>query len=212
MQFRNVGLIFAATLGLAGMANADLLSVSGMTPGKFVAVSITFNGTTASTFAGAQNTTFQGDTFDAYCVDLEHFNYFPASYNVNALDAATSLSNGSRVSKLYNKYAGTVTGDAAAALQLAIWDVIYDNGDGLDNGIFKSTAGGAIATNYSAFIADNLAGVSDFATFFQPDPYNGNQNQGLIGPGKYNPVPEPASFLAFALAAPALLRRRKKSA
>jgi hypothetical protein len=204
--------IVAASLGIAASANADLLSVSGMTPGKFSIVSINYNGNTSTIFAGAQTATYQGDTFDAYCVDLDHYNNFPTSYNVNAQDAASALTNGSRAAKLYNQFAGTATGDIAAALQLALWDIVYDNGDGLGNGLFKASATSSITNAYNSMLAANLTSTSDLATFFEPDPYVGNKNQGLIGPGKYSPVPEPASFLAFALAAPALLRRRKKAA
>ncbi len=128
--------------------------------------------------------TFSGYSF---CVDLDHFIGLPTEYEVEVL-STSQLPHGSRAAWLYNSFAPSAnTTLEAAGLQLAIWDVVYDNGDGLSTGIFRYTGGLAAeaATDANTFLASS-AGKSSSADYLKPT--------GVYGQGMLHSVPEPGTL------------------
>lgn len=142
-----------------------------------------------------------------YCVDLDHLISLPTEYEVDPLTTA-SLTNGGRAAWLYQTYSGLSTVSAkAAALQLALWDVVVDNGDGFATGSFRYTGGlaSSVATEASGMIAASAGQLSQ-AAYFRP---TAGYGQAMIGP-----VPEAGSLvllglgLFFSVGGMALRRRR----
>jgi hypothetical protein len=150
-----------------------------------------------------------------YCVDLQSMAGNGGATKTNTL----SLNAGLTIGHLLHAYAPTIhaTGDkhGATALQLAIWDLLYDSADGnmvqnthqisLTGGNFKANN---IKVNGVAF--DPTAYFNMFESGFNEwgvgDVYSG---AGSIQ--SFATVPEPASIAALAVGAAALLRRRKAS-
>jgi hypothetical protein len=210
--------LFAALAVLAAgtSAQASLLTVEQMAPGKFGIVNINFNGSGYNVYAGAMSANLDGgSSFDAYCVDLAHFDYLPASYQVAVDSTPSTLPNGARIGQIYNTYASQVnSADSGVALQLAIWDVLVDGGDGLDNGSFKASGySGDALTSYIAILSTPLGNASTASSYFVALSHPDGKNQDLIGPYQgTGPVPEPTTMAVLGLGALGLLRRRKNVA
>lgn len=207
------GLIVALGIAIAAMAPATDLFVAGFVTGKFRFVLTSFNGTSplTNTQAGALAATLDGfQNFEAYCVDGAHAPLIGTTYNTNAVQLPNGgLPNSGRLAFLYQNFASTVNSqDTGAGLQLAIWDVLMDNGDGFGAGLFRASSVASTITQANAYLAAS-AGQSGSATWYQGLPAGPNQPQDLMGA---NPVPEPASLAALGIASAALLRRRRRSA
>ena len=150
-----------------------------------------------------------------YCVDLQSMAGNGGATKTNTL----SLNAGLTIGHLLQAYAPTIhsTGDkyGATALQLAIWDLLYDSTDGqmvqnshqlnLASGHFKADN---IKVNGVAF--DPTSYFNMFESGFNEsgigDVYNGASSI-----QSFATVPEPASMAALFVGAAALLRRRKAS-
>ncbi|MBC8064067.1 MAG: PEP-CTERM sorting domain-containing protein [Chlorobia bacterium] len=165
--------------------------------------------------AGENNFQFGTDpqTY-GYCVDLQAM-----AGNGPATKTDTSLLNaGFTIGYLLQTYApvyhASVDKHGATALQLAIWDLLYDSPTGpnapnnltfnMGLGNFKADTikvnGVAFdPTPYFTTFQSSLNG-SDLATLYK-------SNSGSIQ--SFAAVPEPASLIALALGGAALLRRRK---
>ena len=75
--------------------------------------------------------TYENTDYLAYCVDLDHY---AKSADVTEQDM-NSINNGDLVAWLFDTYAQSVTsGIEAAALNVAIWEVIYENDATFDAG------------------------------------------------------------------------------
>ncbi|RYG37181.1 PEP-CTERM sorting domain-containing protein [bacterium] len=211
-----------AFLGLVSVSAAALagdLSVAGMTPGKNHVINIAYFSSSIAVYAGPQSASYDGDAFEGYCVDLDHAQYPPVTFDVTPTAADGFTTYGARVAQLVNQYGlGVSTADQGAALQLAIWDVLVDGGDGLAVGNFKASGLNTGTTAFfSSYLGDPLTGASSLATIYNPTSHGagGNVYQALIGPGGdhiANAVPEPASMIALGLGGMALIRRRRKQA
>lgn len=134
------------------------------------AVSATLGGAYAG-WAGEINWQWSGGTpdgftnsFFSYCVDITQ--YLESTQNVEVI-SSNGFTNGvagggSKAAWLFNTYAGdirnNVGGDLnqrAAALQLAIWDAMYDEATALDplaTGLFLVTASDAISAYARSYI------------------------------------------------------------
>jgi hypothetical protein len=209
-------LILAAVLAVP--ASALVLGLdwgTGQSP-----VTINYFGSSLSVYAGSlkgyvggqlgnplppNDGTYFGEVF---CVDLNHFITIPTEYEVESLTTA-DLANGGRLAWMYqNNIAQAKNGDSdiAAALQIAMWDVVTDGGDGLDTGNFQYVSGLASrSTVSSATMIEESAGKAAEATYFR-----------TIGPDGQSmitiPVPEPGTFgllgLGFSLISFGFLRKR----
>lgn len=164
---------------------------------------ISFNGHNTGVTPGVLRVkeTASGNKFAAFCVDLMTSLKLPAPYE----KLTTSLFNSSiadNISRLVNAYFPTVnTAAEGAALQLAIWEVIYDDGSAdLNGGAFKVTQASADALSYAQGYLANLASLPTTGrykvTYFQGD---GSQSTGGIGDSQdvigVSPVPLPAGVL-----------------
>jgi hypothetical protein len=195
--------VILAALLLAAIAAAPASAVvlgldwgTGQSP-----VSISYNGTTHNVYAGSlkgylgghlgnplppHDGTYFGDTF---CVDLSHTITIPTEYEVDLLPTS-QLVHGGRLAWLYKNYIGSAKtdGETAAALQLALWDVVVDGGDGFNTGNFRLLSG---ATSKTHSLMVNMVADSenktDNATYFRT---RGPYGQSMISV----PVPEPGTF------------------
>jgi hypothetical protein len=200
----------AATLTSAKAATATYLSNA---LGDNATISV--NGNNEDVFAGLFRVSLAGapaeypTEFNSLCVDLFHSIYQGDSWDVNLTPLPDpNLNNGGRAAYLYSTYYNTLTSnDDAAGLQLAVWDIITDNGDGLSSGDFRasnvSTGAVTAANNYLS----ESAGKTGSATWMVST--GGKQN--LLCPHSAS-VPEPGSMAFLGTCALPFLgfaRRRK---
>jgi hypothetical protein len=163
-----------------------------------------------------------GAKFDAYCVDLYHDLSSTQTVSLQPIAGLTG-GHGAAVGYLYDTFASKVTNSAqGAGLQLAIWDVEYDGGDGFSTGLFrvgKGTTSQALAAANQYLAALKAASdPSGAATWFVCTNHgaDGTINQDLVGNPPLRAVPEPASLIllgagGFGLLARSRLRRRAVS-
>ena len=142
--------------------------------------------------------------------------------SVNALGVNT-INNGGRAAWLINQYWPQVNTQAdGAALQLAIWDVVHDNGDGFSTGRVQQSLNG---TSYEAVFAEarlfelDSVGRSASNALVYTDSNGATAHQRLMTtaasptPTSLGAVPEPATFMLMGsglLAGFLWLRRTKK--
>jgi hypothetical protein len=106
----------------------------------------------------------------SYCVDALNFLGNPQTVAIKSTTQLTgpAANAGAKVAWLFNTYAATIhsvgTGIQAAALQIAIWDALYDNSAGLTSGSFRLVSGGAVATLANSYLtalySSNYLGAS----------------------------------------------------
>ncbi len=185
-------------------------------------VTIGYGAGSQSVFAGEFLMKFVGappagydQNFTAYCVDLDHYLQNFQDVTLESTDYLNPMSlvpaAGPKAAWLYNTYAAAVsTALQAAALQLAIWEVLYDANLNLTSGTFKVTSANASTISQANTYLSSLLTNTSEATWFKATSHPNLQNQDLIGPR----VPEPSAFalLFGAGAAAGLALRRRKTA
>ena len=207
--------------------------------GDAVALSVSLSGTVYSVSAGQFTGTWlsgtpsgYSSTFYSYCVDLLNAVVNPQDVTIrstNLLTVSGVPNAGGKAAWLFNNYAATVyaTGAAAdkAALQLAIWEAIYDTsysayvsstsntfttGNFQKGGLISTTVMQKASTFLAAlYSASNANGYyTSTATWLDTD-----LGQDQI---TFLPTPEPATLTLLALglggAARAVRRRRRQVA
>lgn len=143
-----------------------------------------------------------------YCVDLDHMITLPTEYQVTESTTAT-INNGARVAWLFKNYSPVASSSGmAAALQLAIWEVLVDNGDGLNSGNFRYSGG---LSSFAGNQAQNMlaASLNKSESSARVLRATGAYGQTMIAP----PVPEPTPVVLLGLGlgfsiAGLVLRRR----
>lgn len=203
--------LILSALGLVGAANASsLFTYHGLVSEMSKSVNISFNGKSMTVGAGLAMISLNGGSkFGGMCVDLEHFNSNGSSYQVNVKPIAERGPTANRAAWLFAQNANKITSkDMGAALQLAIWDVLYDGGDGLSSGKLKSSVTGNVKTLTNNLLTSSKSKSGD-AWYFQAlsHGYKNDKNQDYM-----STVPEPATMATLAVGALALTRRRRRNA
>jgi PEP-CTERM motif-containing protein len=178
-----------------------------------------------------------GLTFEAYCVDILGPIFDPGTPQPPATFDATAASMqtwnkygdalpvaGSHASYLYNTNADTIADDndnvGRTALQMAIWNVLYDADFTVDTGAFRvnlnDVAVRNAANDYLLNLSLNLPlALASDATWLQLQDCSVTpcrDVQDFIGPGtQVAPVPEPATMSLFAVGVAAVAARRVRS-
>jgi hypothetical protein len=159
---------------------------------------------------------FTGNSIYTYCVDATSYLQDPQSVTARSTDLLTSTTGGAdaggRVAYLVDRYAADVhqngTNIDAAALQIAIWEALYDSTEDLSGGTFALVTTGAIYDKAKFYLDDLYSGGTYHTASATWLDTRAGQDQVLI-----TPTPEPATLTLFGSAlALAAARRRKRNA
>jgi hypothetical protein len=235
-RFPRAILVALACVFLSVTASADTLVVS-TSPTDSESTYLMENGVDTYTYAGEADITLDGNiNRTAYCVAI-FTDINPGTVYNTTLEDISAVNNGLRVGWLLdyespligtsgNGLAGTAD-QQGAGLQLAIWDIVNDNGDGLSKGnIQAATTSNTSTGNYTDAVAVTDAGIFEAASIGKSADawvyYNTNQTTGAVaqtlmgyvtftdgGPT----VPEPGTFgvVTLGLVIAGIALRRKHS-
>jgi len=168
------------------------------------------DGNQVTWFAGFTNLIADGLSHEtAFCIDA--FTEIWNGQHMMVISDPSSLSNGARAAWLMQNMMGTVsTAVQAAGMQIAVWDIIHDAGDGLGFGRIQGlpATDAAVALAATQFI-DSSAGKSSLNAYVYSSAPGHGPVQALMscGPNGCDPstaTPEPGSLFTAALGAAAI--------
>ncbi len=204
-RLKSVGVL--SLMVFAAAAQAHNFTYMGLIANKKRDVQITYNGKVLNVQAGVANVSLSGTAIQALCVDLDHWNTAGSSYNVEILPIDQRGPFATRASWLFTNRKDSVdSADKGAALQLAVWDILYDGGDGLTAGSFRSNVSGSLLSQTNVYLMDSINKADNTASYFRATSHGANNS---INQNHMGIVPEPATMLALGAGIAALLRRRK---
>ncbi|MEM9838098.1 MAG: VPLPA-CTERM sorting domain-containing protein [Pseudomonadota bacterium] len=205
----------AATMAAASAAQASTVTLTEQTPGDLFANLGWFETVTVSTDSGVSTQNFNAGAFElndgmrdllAFCLDPETFLNLGEDFDtmVTAAKWDTVLTE---IDKLFtSSYSLVNSAETAAGFQIALWEIIIDQGGTMDitDGIFRASASvGAEAFANMALMALASAGTGgfNFTTYV-------NSGQDLIN-AEAVPVPAAVLLMAPVLGGLAMRKRRK---
>ncbi len=187
--------MLAAVSLFAGATAAEATTITLTGLGYYQTIPLIVNTTTSeSAIAGQIRVNVGGTDLIAFCVDL-FTNIGFSTYNTT-LGAPSGYAGGQRAAWIYENYnPGVDSDEAGAALQLALWDVIHDGGDGLSAGNVQLDPAGSTSLRAvaSAIVSASEGRSSNNATILHNASFDGAPAQTLITSAI--PTPEPGTWV-----------------
>jgi hypothetical protein len=156
----------ASQIDFRGVGHAAAVSISGVRTGSFLAGELDWQwiGTTPDGFP---------QSFYSYCVDVSQNLTDPQTVTVRSSEGFTNgvTFGGSKAAWLFNTYAAGIRSNTtastaniqAAALQVAIWEAMYDTTANLGGGNFILNTTGSIRTQAQTYLTSlYTAGTSAY--------------------------------------------------
>jgi hypothetical protein len=177
--------------------------------GKYVDFSL--NGTEREIYAGAYLGTYNhGPLLTFFCADP----FLGINYGVYDSQAWIPAGYETRAAWLYgNEIGGVDTQNEGAAMQLAIWDILFDGGDGAGSGIIggASTTDTNVLALWSNYLTISDGQSSRTAASVYRNSLGGYEAQPFLGPEDPNAIPEPSTYalIGTGLVAAFFIRKRK---
>ena len=153
----------AEMIDFTGLGRNAVVSVSGVRTGTFYAGELNWM------WVGAPPAGFS-QSFYTYCVDLLNLVVDPQTVAVRSTSqiAGVSANGGGKAAWLFNTYAPTIRGAGtntqAAALQVAIWEALYDSSADLGTGNFRLNTTGAIRTQANVYLSGLYSPAGQYRT------------------------------------------------
>jgi hypothetical protein len=202
--------VLAVALSLClttSIASADMMTFTGtvLTESvKFHCNGLLADGLTVH--AGLYGIEYQGREFGAFCVDADQY---AGTSGVTEQDVDV-LHNGSLVAYLYETFIGSATtARQAAALGVALWEVLYEN----DGDAFNASSGKFYITNNSDVAAAAnvmLTGMpANYRSVMDLTVLHSDSKQDMLI-GGLTAVPEPTTVALLLLGAPLMLRASRR--
>ena len=148
-------LTILALLAVPSLARADSFSAAFAGTGFGQTVTVTGGSVWAGQLRGT-GPAGQFDDFISFCVDIHNYLEPTQTFKVKSTNDLTP--DGGQIAWLVNTFFWSIGSNAAGAgLQLAIWNVLYDNDWTLDGGAFSasSSAPRTAASEFLAALRDN---------------------------------------------------------
>lgn len=203
----------ASEINFQRVGHGSAISISGVRSGSFMAGELDWQwvGTTPDGFA---------QSFYSYCVDVSQNLADPQTVTPRSSDGFTNgvIDGGAKAAWLFNTYAADIRANThtssaniqAAALQVAIWEAMYDPSANLGGGNFILNTTGAINTQAQTYLSSLYAGVNGgyltgVATILEAISPHAGQDQIVAR------VSEPSTLLLMGVALLALARRSRKT-
>ncbi len=220
MELKNIARGIAAlgiAAAIAAPASAATVNISGYTNGGPSSVSVASPAYSGG--AGQFSGTLDGNAFTTFCAELTQSFNFNTNYTYSIVSGTTAWTNPVYLglSRLVTWLAANPTfnnsADKSAAMQSAVWEVIYETSGtyNLAAGTFVATSGtGSTQTAISNLNAQWGNINTTLPTLFADKLVNANHQDFLLT----TPVPEPEAFammLAGLGLVGAIARRRSRS-
>lgn len=205
---KNTTTLLASTL-LTLLSSTTLLGTTiqhtGLDWDRAMTIEIKADGTTRNAHAGVGVLLVNGAEYvDALCVNLFQTIYLNNIYTAESIAPATYDADGGNAAAYLAEHnlSPSLSQTGGAALQLAVWDLIHDGGDGFAAGRIQSTSNtnGAVLAQANTWRTEAL-GQSGAASIFTaaPGATAFQQQIYLTGNPDGGEVPEPGTLVMLAV-------------